>query len=264
MIKTWHQFESIRHSGRPLLGSLAQLNHPVLIAGCQRSGTTAVTRLLRSAQGFNELKITADDELDAALLLAGELSLPDDERLVLQTTYLNNHYLEYLDHQNFQLVWLVRRPDAVVHSMLSNWSRSALRRLFRACGSLQLNARDKKRYQRFGHWPFSRLDMACYSYVEKARQAGELAAKLPNSQLAFVDYDELVSNPKVAVQRLCRFFAIEYSPTMADELRQTSQAKADSGLSSGQKKRISELCEKSWGENRCLAAGQHQPNEMGS
>ena len=106
--------------------------------------------------------------------------------------------------------------------------------------------------------------MACYSYVEKARQAGELAAKLPNSQLAFVDYDELVSNPKVAVQRLCRFFAIEYSPTMADELRQTSQAKADSGLSSGQKKRISELCEKSWGENRCLAAGQHQPNEMGS
>ncbi len=257
MIRNWQQFETIRNSDTPLLKKLPNLCKPILVAGCQRSGTTAVTRILRSGGDFGELHTTSDDELDAALILSGELPVPKGERLVLQTTYLNNHYKEYFEYTNFRLVWIVRNPSEVINSMLHNWSRGALRRLFHACGSRQLDEQQSARYARFGHWAFSRLDMACYSYLEKSRQALEISDSLSAEQVNFLDYDYFVAQPELSVRSLCRFFDIDYSENIANSLTGGRQRRAKSQLSDQAKGHISKMCDHAWRQNlKLVPAGE--------
>ena len=262
MIRNWQKFETVRYSDQPLLKVLPQLKKPILVAGCQRSGTTAITRILRAGGDFGELNTTKDDELDAALILSGEIPIPEGDRLVLQTTYLNNHYREYFEHSNFQLVWILRNPAEVINSMLHNWSAGALRRLFHACGSRALNEEQLARYQRFGHWPFSRLEMACYSYLEKARQAIELSKTLGKDQLRFLDYDQFVSQPEKTVKALCCFFNVSYSQEVIQTLSKRTQRRASSKLSEKKKNQISEMCDAAWKESLKLVVDT--PNRNGA
>ena len=261
MIKSWHQFERIRHGTKPLLQVLPTLNKPILVAGCQRSGTTAVTRILRSGGDFGELSVTPDDELDAALILAGELPPPRGHRLVLQTTYLNNHYREYFDHKNFNLIWLIRNPREVINSMLNNWSSGALRRLFHACGSRQLNKKQLARYARIGHWGFSKLEMACYSYLEKSHQALEISRALANHQVTFLDYNRFVAEPHETVRFLCAYSGITYSPQIANTLQRDVRKRATNQLSKTQERTVQEICDDAWHQTLKLTNGQERHGE---
>jgi len=186
--------------------------------------------------------------------------VPNGERLVLQTTYLNDHYKEYLQHNNFQLVWVLRNPCEVINSMLHNWSSGALRRLFHACGSKQLDEAQRARYDRFGHWSFSKLDMACYSYIEKSRHAVELSKSLSKDQLRLLDYDQFVSHPQEAIRSLCCFFDVEYTEEVAAALSRRNERRASSKLSEKQKARIKEMCDHSWQQTLklvpCTAGGK--------
>jgi len=186
--------------------------------------------------------------------------------MVLQTTYLNDHYREYFNHNNFQLVWIVRNPHAVINSMLHNWSRGALRRLFKACGYQQLDEDQRGRYVRLAHWTFSRLEMACYSYIEKSRQAAEIKHHLSDHQIRFLDYDQLIAEPERSVEDLCEFFEISYSGRVAQSLTRNGSGRATNRLSKDQKILIDKLCSQSWLQNLELATGTQKvgvlvPNE---
>ena len=130
--RSWRRFHrGVRRRGLPLLKNLSSYPRCVLVAGCQRSGTTMLTRLIARAPGFTRLCLTADDELDAALALAGFVDLPNDLRYCLQTTYLNERFIEYRQLRPDQrLIWVVRNPYSVVYSMLHNWGRFALNELY--------------------------------------------------------------------------------------------------------------------------------------
>ena len=119
-VRNWAQFDRrVRDGDYELLATLSKFPDAVLVAGCQRSGTTVVTRILREALKMRARAITRDDELDAALILSGVVPYESASRCCFQTTYLNDHYREYFDHKNYKLIWIIRRPEAVVRSMLS-------------------------------------------------------------------------------------------------------------------------------------------------
>lgn len=133
--QTWRRFHhGPRKSGQPLLKSLPRYPNCVLVAGCQRSGTTMLSRVIAGARGFQRFALTPDDELDAALILAGEVDVPTDRRYCFQTTYLNEKCGEYgtlgPDHK---LIWVLRNPYSVVYSMVNNWKPAALTRLYEGC-----------------------------------------------------------------------------------------------------------------------------------
>ena len=86
---TWRRFhQRLRKSGQPLLAALSRYGNCILVGGCQRSGTTMLTRIVSGARAFQRLALTVDDELDAALILAGKVNVPADRRYCFQTTYL--------------------------------------------------------------------------------------------------------------------------------------------------------------------------------
>ena len=70
-----------------LLATLDDYLDPILVAGCQRSGTTALARLLKRADGMIDHAFGHDDELDGALLLAGYATRGTDGRHCFQTRY---------------------------------------------------------------------------------------------------------------------------------------------------------------------------------
>ena len=52
-IRSWAAFHAIvKQRDRPLLKTLDDYSDPILVAGCQRSGTTALARLLKRADGM--------------------------------------------------------------------------------------------------------------------------------------------------------------------------------------------------------------------
>jgi hypothetical protein len=252
-VDTWAQFHRIvKQPGRPLLARLGRFPNSVLVAGCQRSGTTAVRRLLAKAKGVGAYRIGNDDELDAALLLSGYVDRGIDGRGCFQTTYLNDRYPEYFDHSSYRLVWILRDPASVVHSMLYNWRRAALKRLFDACGASELPARSSGF---FGLPLASRLEMACASYVGKTRQTFELAARLGGDRLIVLDYDELVLDKARLVPKLFEFAELPYEETLADTLHAHSVQRGHR-LSPAQQVRVDELCTGVYREARALAAAR--------
>jgi hypothetical protein len=223
-INTWAAFHTIVKPGRPLLAALDSYTDPLFVAGCQRSGTTALARLLKRAHGMVDHTFGDDDELDAALLLSGHVSRDTTGRFCLQTTYLNDRVHEYFEHSNFRLIWMLREPRSVVNSMLHNWRRGALNRLFDACGAEVLS--QMKPDAARGAWlgP-TRLDKACASYVAKTSQTFELVERL-GSRVAVVDYEELVSHKDELLPQLCEFAGLKYEPRLGDMLHARSIGKS--------------------------------------
>ncbi len=254
--RTWRRFHrGVRRRGLPLLKNLPGYPRCILVAGCQRSGTTMLTRLIARAPGFARLCLTADDELDAALALAGFVDLPNDLRYCLQTTYLNECFLEYRRLRRDQrLIWIVRNPYSVVYSMLHNWGRFALNELYQGCGVLSAHSPHQRRSNLM--WPFgpSRIEKACLAYRGKAAQILSIRHMLRPEQLLTVDYDLLSAAPGEWLPRIFEFADAPYDAAFADAVQRSPATKADA-LSSGARRLIEQLAWPTYRECIALAAG---------
>ena len=209
-IRSWAAFHAlVKQPDRPLLAKLDDYSNPILVAGCQRSGTTALARLLKRAPGMIDHAFGHDDELDGALLLAGHAARGTDGRHCFQTTYLNDRFREYFEHRDFRLIWMLREPRSVVFSMLNNWKRGALNRLYDACGAEVLAQADPAPSVARTWLGPSRLAKACSSYVAKTAQTFALRERL-GERIAIVDYDELVASKQALLPELCAFAGVAY------------------------------------------------------
>ena len=236
-ISAWRQYQRrIKRPGRVLLSHLERFPDAILVAGCQRSGTTALTRLLGAAPGMADFRFGPDDELDAALMLCGYVEQPVVGRCCFQTTYLNDQYQEYFQHQGFRLIWVLREPFSVVYSMLFNWRRGALRRLYETCGHSAL-AED----QSSGWFGPTRFEKACACYVAKTSQTEALVEGLSSEQLLVVDYDQLVKRKQTLLEGIFDFVQLPYSGHEADGLHAASIAKGER-FSADRKRHIEQIC----------------------
>jgi hypothetical protein len=227
-VKSWAQFDrKVRFSGRKLLGELDRFSNCILVAGCQRSGTTALSRLITASEGMVKFQFGKDDELDAAQILSGWVHYPSSGRFCFQTTYLNDSYPEYYEHANYKLIWVLRNPYSVIYSMLHNWKRGALNRLFRHCGSELLAKGERRPYELLGTFGISRLRKACLSYNAKTVQAAILSDTLGPARIMIIDYDDLVRNKELHLPRICDFVGLKYSDELLTKLHAKSLSKAD-------------------------------------
>ena len=260
-IRSWARFDrAIRYSDSRLLQKLPTFPNAILVAGCQRSGTTAVTRILRTALGNKYPALTSDDELDAALILCGQSEFMSESRCCFQSTYLNNRFEEYFDHDNFSLIWIIRNPQAVIRSMLFNWRRSALNRLFRSCGQSALDADARERFDRFGKFAFSRLQKACFSYSAKTAQVHPIAEHLGKERIYIVDYDDLLQNKEAELPALFQFANIPFNDEFLGMLKSRESARRDR-FDDRTKSQISEICDAEYHRARELARRWSTENE---
>lgn len=242
-VKNWRQFDRrIRSGDSKLLGALSGFPNAILVAGCQRSGTTVLTRILREAIAMPTMNITTDDELDAALILSRAFEFETDARCCFQTTYINDHLPEYFEHDNYKMIWIIRNPEAVVRSMLYNWRRGALNRLFRACGKNALDDKGFRRFRKFGTHGFGRLEMACLSYKVKTAQVHEIAAKLGPGRLYILDYDDLIARSDILLPDIFAFASVKFEERFLGHLRAQSRPKRER-LSVATRTQIRETCE---------------------
>jgi hypothetical protein len=211
-----------------LLKNLPRYRRCVLVAGCQRSGTTMLTRLIAGATGFGRLALTVDDELDAALVLAGFIDLPLAQRYCFQTTYLNECFRDYRRLQEDQrLIWVVRNPYSVVYSMLHNWRRFALNELYRGCGIEEVSSARLRRW--WLSWPLgpSGIEKACLAYRGKLAQILAIRDLLQPQQLLVIDYDTLIASPTEWLPHIFRFADAPFDAARARSVDASSASKAD-------------------------------------
>jgi len=194
-ITSWADFYAAL-AEQPLLAELDSYPNALLIAGCDWSATTAVTRLFKRLSCFADSSWGHDDELDGALLLAGMRPPSAEGRHCFQTTYVRDRYREYFAHDDFKLVWVVREPRAAVRSLLTSRDRALPART--ALGLAGKSA---------GGHGTSRLEKACAAYVASIRQTLELKERLAE-RVAIVDYDELAADRNRLLPALCRFASV--------------------------------------------------------
>ena len=238
-IRSWRQFEQkVRYKNHNLLKRLDEFPNSILVAGCQRSGTTALARIITKSDGIVNYWFGRDDELAAALILSGHAHHKPKGRYCFQTTYLNNSYHEYFEHSDYKLVWVLRNPFSVVFSMLHNWRRGALNRLFKSCGASLLSEDERKRFDRFGPLVISRLRRACLAYNAKTSQIFELTKDMSIHRLMIIDYADLVTNAQCILPAIYAFINLEYKEQYAQMIHRDSVHKI-----SHQSKRESSLVE---------------------
>jgi hypothetical protein len=223
-VTTWDQFEEeVRLQGHPLLAKLDDFPNSILVTGCQRSGTTILSRIIMDSEQMTHYKSGFDDELDGALILSGfAVPVRVFGRFCFQTTYLNANYHEYFAHPNgHKIIWLLRNPFAVISSMLRNWQPATLGRLFDSCGSVFLSDAEKKQYKRFGLWMVARLRQACLSYKGTILQLFELHARFDQDRLLIVSYEDLV-HKKGILPEIYDFIDLEYKEKYSYRLQTQS------------------------------------------
>ncbi len=243
-IRSWKKFgKHVRSRGCHLLKRINDFPDSVLISGCQRSGGTMLSNVITHSNGMIDFAWSKDDELDGAQILSGYKDhAKEDGRYCFQTTYLNECYPEYFEHQpSFKLIWLLRNPYSVVYSLLHNWSRFALNELFCGCGYELLPNKIRARFDRYGYLGISRLERACYSYNAKILQVYELLDKVGEDIVMIVDYNELVINKNEILPMIYRFIDLPYQTQYAESISTRSLDKA-SKLSEREKSSIEELC----------------------
>lgn len=242
-LRSWKAFgQTIRTRAEPLLQRLPRFDRAVLVAGCQRSGTTALTRVIAGSDGFSRFAYTHDDELDAAQILAGVIDCPPGLRRCFQTTYLNERVSEYWTTSgDFRLVWVIREPVAVVRSMVFNWRRFALNELFLACGVALATERERALVRRFGPWIIPPMRRACLSYVGKTSQITQIAARLPHGRLRIVDYNGLVRQRDCTLALLFEFIGEPYRTSYGAALHDSRIGRRD-GLTARTRSEIESVC----------------------
>jgi hypothetical protein len=239
---TWRRFHHGPRSGTdPLLNAVGRYPNAVLVAGCQRSGTTMLARIIARSPQFTRLKLTHDDELDAALALCGQIDLPAQGRYCFQTTYLNERFIEYRKlRQDQRLVWVLRNPYSVVYSMVHNWKRFALNELYQGC-CLPVTTGVQAITP---PWPLgpSSFTKACKAYAAKAAQILSIRTIVSHAQLLVVDYDALVLEPYEWLGRIFAFIGALYETAFASAVRVVSLSQA-SQLTSRQQLQIRKIAE---------------------
>jgi hypothetical protein len=253
-ITSWDEFDTfVRRRNRPLLARLDDFPRSVLITGCQRSGTTILSRIVNATEGMARYYFGPDDELDAALILSGYVQHRCESRHCFQTTYVND-CTEYDGHSGgHRIVWLLRNPTSVVFSMLYNWSDTSLNRLFEQCGSRRLSSADAVLLRRLGMVRGGRLRRACLAYAGKTAQLRELRERLGRDCVMVVDYDDLVSKPQRVLPAIYDFAGLIYQPRYASAIQPTRRHTARE-LSPAERRTIERLCDAEYGAARnCLS-----------
>ena len=228
-ITTWKKFARQVRSGEcNLLARLDEFPNCIFITGCQRSGTTMLSRTITQSEGMVNYWFGMDDELDAALILSGFESHTPRGRYCFQTTYLNECVHEYYEHVNgHKIIWVLRNPFSVVYSMLHNWENFALNELFEACGVNLLSEKEARFYKWFGVWGVSRLKRACLSYNGKLSQVFELTKRLKQDTIMIVEYDNLVSKKNDILPLIYRFVDLAYKSKYAEMIHSESLRKSN-------------------------------------
>jgi len=264
-ITSWKQFaREVREKDGKLLARASKMDSLIFVSGCQRSGTTILSKVLMQSSEVASNKTGLDSELEGALILCGHLPLSsDDKRYCFQTTYLNERYGEYFEHLGkFKLVFVVRNPYSVVYSMMYHWKRRrklrnfALDELFRACGKFGLSHSELKRLELFGPVCFSTLKKSCLSYVYKMRQVFDIGKKLGND-LMVVEYDDIIQEKNRMLKRVFVFLGLQFEPKYGQIIHSDSLSKADR-LSKRQKMTIRQICWQTYDEVRAIAVAANQ------
>ena len=254
--RSWKRFHrGPRGLAKPLLSALPRYGNCVLVAGCQRSGTTMLTRVIAGSRGFQRLRLTHDDELDAALILAGCVSVPEGLRYCFQTTYLNERYSEYAGiGPDQRLIWVLRNPYSVVRSMLFNWKRFALNELYESCGVSRASPGRLTRASL--PWPLgpSAVEKACLSYSAKTAQVLSIREMVRREQLLIVDYDAMVQSAGRWLERIFAFVGEPFDSLYESGVHSYSVQKADR-MPERMRRMIEELCLPTYRECLALASG---------
>ena len=194
-ITSWHGYYAAT-ADRPVLARLDDYPDALLIAGCDSSAATAITRLFQRLPCFADSSWDHDDELDGALLLAGLQDGPTEGRHCFQTSFVRERYREYFAHDNYRLIWILREPRAAVRSLLGLRQGTLPRRT--ALGLAPKSG---------GGPSASRLEKACATYLATIRQTAELRERL-GERIAVIDYDDLARDRARALPALCRFASV--------------------------------------------------------
>jgi hypothetical protein len=223
-ITTWDQFtEKIRLTDREQLKTLDEFPNAVLVTGCQRSGTTMLSRIITQSEGMVNYWFGRDDELDAALILAGINLPPSPGRYCFQTTYLSGHYWEYYEHHGaYKIIWVLRNPYSVVTSLLYNWKPSSLMIMFKRFAAPQLKGLTAMLYKLFGVKAICRTQMACEIYRLKTMQLLELYATLDQGKILIVEYDDLVLNKASVLPKIYNYIDLDYKPAYQEMIHSKS------------------------------------------
>ncbi len=248
-IRSWEAFgRQVRQhdeKGKNLLAQLDKFPSSILVTGCQRSGTTMLSRIITTSDGMVNYWFGRDDELDAALILSGEVDYSPQspkERHCFQTTYLNERYLEYFTKDSsHRLIWVLRNPYSVVYSMAYNWKRFARNELFDAVGK-QVMPKEELEKSRFWGRPFiSKLKKACFAYNGKISQLPQIKEKLGSDRVWVVDYDELVKNKTRLLPEIYEFIDLPYKDSYCEKIKSSSIGKADK-MSAQHKEYVAKHC----------------------
>lgn len=224
----WRAFaREVRGRQEKLLTRLDDFPDSILITGCQRSGTTMLSGVIAESEGMFKFWFSDCDEHDAARILSGAVPHLPQGRYCFQTTYLNERCHEYLEHPGHRIVWVLRNPHSVVHSMLYNWKDFALNELFLACGYGCMDYADRVRYQRFGLAGIPRVRRAAYAYNGKVSQAAELKRGYPAGRMAVLEYDQLVKEKDRLLPLLYEFIDLPFKVSYGRQIKASSLAKKD-------------------------------------
>ncbi len=86
-LNSWKEFEKhVRIAGYPLLARLDDFKDAILVAGCQRSGTTMLAKVITESEGIRNFWFGVDPCMDGGLLLSGYLPHEPVGRYCFQTT----------------------------------------------------------------------------------------------------------------------------------------------------------------------------------
>lgn len=229
-VNSWRDYvNNIRTKGVPLLEKLDEFPGAILVSGCQRSGTTMMTRVINQSDDIADIKYGYDDELDVALILSGwrPLHINKEKKYCFQTTYLNNSYREYFEHDNYKLIWVVRNPYSVVRSLLYNWTRYALNDLYLTCGKCYMEKIAETEKPPVNYWAPWRKNIykACYSYNGKISQIIEIKKTIRDEQLLVVGYEDIISNSSLILPKVFDFIGIEYKDEFTDIVNRKNKNK---------------------------------------
>lgn len=225
-ITNWQQFTKlVRYSNRPLLQRLEDFHEPILVAGCQRSGTTMLSQILNESAGMAHYGWGNSLELDGALILSGAVEyIPlSGSRYVFQTTYLDDHYREYIEHQGqFKLIWIIRNPASVIYSLLYNWPARSLEGTFNFYVLEKMKKIDQMMYSLIGSIWISRVRKACLLYKAKNSQLLRLVEAMGGKTIFVVDYDDLVQKKETILPQIYRFVGLEYGEEYLQKINNKS------------------------------------------
>lgn len=241
-VSPWPGFaRQVRGKQEKLLIHLDEFPDSILVSGCQRSGTTMVSRVISNSEGMFNFQISRDDEYDAACILSGRTSHTRQGRYCFQTTYLNERHHEYFEHPDHRIIWVLRNPHSVVYSMVYHWKTFPLNELFLTCGYSWMGHEDRVRFQRHGVRGISRIRQAAYAFNGKVSQVIDIKSNYPAGRLAVLEYDQLVREKDRLFPLLYNFVNLPYKPEYIANVSTQSLGKKNS-LDPEEMKIVDDIC----------------------